>query len=517
MKKYSFAFLFLIIINLITFTLPAVAQTGMRLNIIPDGLGFSNQLEYSYNVDLEREVLENWLNMDYIKGVFSAGLRFDIFQPNDPDPSISRGKEKQAKIDFIYFGAGIGNMKESLDLVVGNYYALVGRGMIIKSYEDRNIRIDNNLLGLKVVGRYKGFIITALSGMPENSQAERKDILHLADLEYRYIKWLKIGGTYASNLPPVDGLARTDMAALRLIPSFWNIDMYAEYGIKMNSDIEKSKFNNSESLIGKGFYGNLNFYLGPISLLGEYKYYDNFSFTTNDGTVNYNTPPSVRLEYAYMLPNRHPSPLDVNNEEGYQMAAGYSIDSETYLNAAYTMTKSLSADSYFQRINDFNVSVSTQLKEFYFQAQHDWSSSLTTIAAFSYNEELATNTKNITPIIEAKYYFENINTIKAVFEHQHSTNKTTDEQHYTDVLSLEYLRSPNFSVALVAELETKEPETGHIVRKFFGFIQAGYKIGNHTDLSILAGTRQAGNICIGGVCRFEPEFRGVEVKVLTSL
>jgi hypothetical protein len=247
----------------------------------------------------------------------------------------------------------------------------------------------------------------------------------------------------------------------------------------MNANIKKNAFNDSESIIGQGFYGNLNMYFGSLSLLGEYKYYDNYSFTTEDKTVNYNQPPSVRLEYTYMLPNRHPSPLDPNNEQGYQIAVGYSLDPETYLNTAYTITKTLPEDSYFQRINGTNNSVETQLKEFYVQAQRDWSSSFTTIAAFVFNEELTSNTKNITPILELEYYFKNINTIKVIFEHQHSTNRTTNEQHYTDVLLLEYLRSPRFNVALVAELETREPEAGNIVRKFWGFVQVGYKLGYH--------------------------------------
>jgi len=516
MNKSSYT-LSLLIIIIIVFSSSMFAQTGMRLNIMPEGLGFSNQLEYSYDVDLKREILENWLNLDYSKGIFSAGLRYSIFQPNDPDPSISRGKEKYAEIDFIYFDAAIGNRMEGLDILVGNYYALVGRGMLLKSFEDRSIRIDNNLLGLKVIGKYEGFILTALSGMPENSQAERKDILHLADIEYRNLKWLKLGGTYASNLPPVDDIARTDMASLRALPSFWNIDIYTEYGVKMNADVQENAFNNSESIIGQGFYGNLNLYFGSLSLLGEFKHYDNFAFTTLDGTVFYNLPPSVRLEYTYMLPNRHPSPLDPNNEQGYQVAAAYSLDDETYFNTAYTITKTLPEGSYFQRINETNNPVQTQLKEFYFQGQRDWSSSLTTIAAFAFNEELTSNTQNITPILELRYYFKDINTIKVIFEHQHSTNRVTDEQHYSDVLLLEYLRSPLFNVALVAELETREPEAGNIVRKFWGFVQVGYQLGYHTNISLLAGTRQAGNICIGGVCRFEPEFRGIELKMLTTL
>ncbi|MCZ6702665.1 MAG: hypothetical protein O6940_06445 [Ignavibacteria bacterium] len=164
------------------------------------------------------------------------------------------------------------------------------------------------------------------------------------------------------------------------------------------------------------------------------------------------------MNIPIILPNRHPSPLDPNNEQGFQIAAGYSVNSQIYLNSAYTLTETLPSDSYIQRINDTDLPVLTQLKEFYLQGQRDWNSEFTTVAAFSYNEELVTNTKNITPIAELKYYFEEINTLKLLIEHQNSTNKVTSEQYYSDVLVLEYLRSPNFSVALVAEMETREPE-----------------------------------------------------------
>ena len=502
---------------LLIFSSNSIAQSESSWSIWPEGLGFSNQLEYSYNVDTKQEILENWLNLDYSKGIFSAGLRFEVFQPNDPDPSISRGKNTYADIAYKYFRADIGSGDEGLDIQAGNYYTLFGRGMVLKSYEDRNIRVDNNLLGLKMVGKYGGFVLTGLTGLPENTNAERKEIFHAADLEFRGWKHLRAGVTYASNDPDINSVAKTSMGAVRLAPSFWNIDIYTEYSVLQNNDIEQNAFNGDEWKIGEGFYGNLNFYFGSFSLLGEYKYYDNISFTSNDGTVSYNTPPAVRLEYTYILLNRHPSPINPDNEKGYQLAAAYNLDDYTYFNAAYTETKTLSSGSYYQRIEKTDLNPTIQLREIYLNAQRDWTSSITTIAALAYNEELTTNTKNLTPILENLFYFDGVNTIKVIFEHQHSTARSTDEQYYTDVLSLEYLRSPKFNIALVAELETREPNKDQVVRKFWSFVQVGYKIAQHTDISVLVGTRQAGNICIGGVCRYEPAFQGIELKVLTRL
>ena len=505
------------ILLIIVLSTKVFSQTDNRWFLLPDGLGFSNQLEYSYDTDTNNEIFENWLNLDYNKNIFSAGIRFEVFQPNDPDPSISRGKVKYADIAYKYIGVDIGDVEEGLNITVGNFYKLFGRGLILKSYEDRNIRIDNNLIGVKVDANYEGFTLTALSGSAANSNNLREDILHAVDLQYGKFDLVKLGTTFASNLPSIEGAARTTLASFRIQPSYWNFDGYAEYGVKSNKDVQSQVFHDDEWKIGEAFYGSLNFYYDVFSIVGEYKYYDNYAFTSNDGTIFYNTAPSLRKEYTYQLLNRHPSPLDQSNEEGYAVEMNFNISDETSLIANYGITNTLPTSSYYQRVNNLSLPIATQLEEIYLQASHNWSESLTSILAFGYNEELSTNTKNFTPILENKFYFDDINTIKLVLEHQQTENLTTDEKYYDDIINIEYLRSPNFSVAVVAELQTKEPQEGNVVRKFWSFIQFGYKLGNHSDLSLLLGTRQAGNICIGGICRYEPAFQGVELKILTRL
>lgn len=504
------------IILLILISTTRIHSQNNWLNL-PDGLSLSNQLEYSYNVDDKIEIFENWLTMDYSKNIFSAGLRFEAFQPNDPDPSVSRGKVKYADIAYKYFSVDIGDVEQGLNITVGNFYKLFGRGMILKSYEDRNIRIDNNLLGIKAEANYFGFSIAALTGSAANSNNERKDILHAIDLQYNNFDLVKLGVSFASNLPATEGAARTTLTSFRLQPSYWNFDGYAEYGFKNNKDVQKNNFNNKESKIGEALYTSLNFYYDAFSIVGEYKYYDNFAFTSEDGTIFYNTSPSLRKEYTYQLLNRHPSPLDQSNEQGFTFEANYNLSDETSLTANYGITQTLSKNSYHQRVNNLSLPIATQLKEVYAQLNHTWNDWFTSIAAFGYNEELSSNTKNITPILENKFYFDEINTIKIVIEHQQTENLTTDEMYYNDVLALEYLRSPSFNVSLVTEMQTKEPKKDHVIRKLWSFIQFGYKLSNHTDLSLLIGSRQAGNICIGGVCRYEPEFQGVEFKMLTRL
>jgi hypothetical protein len=484
-------------------------------DFLPEYLGFSNQLEYSNDISRKLEIFEDWLNVDYHKGIFGAGIRFETFQPNDPNPSISRGKNRYADIAYKYIKASIGDAEKGGEITVGNFYTLFGRGLVLKSYEERNIRVDNNLLGVKLAAKYAGFNLIALTGAAANADNERKDILHAVDLEYRIIKGLNLGGSFVSDLPGDGSAPPTMLSSIRMIPSIWNFGLYVEYGVKMNEDVKKSSFNNNVWKVGEAYYGSLNFCYNALALTGEYKYYDNFAFTSQDGTIIYNTPPSVRKDYTYSLLNRHPSVLNQSDEQGFQVDVNYNPSDETYFSGNYGETRTLSSGSYYKRILDDGSASRIQSREIYAQVYRDWSNNWTTIAAFGYNEERDTDTKNLTPILENKFYFDDINTIMFTIEHQQTEVNTTAEQYYDDALTVEYLRSPNFSVSLVSEMQTREPEAGRKIRRFWNFIQFGYNIGNHTNVSLLFGTRQAGNICVGGVCRYEPEFRGIELRMFT--
>lgn len=484
---------------------------------LPNGLGFASQSKYSYDIKDKTEIFENWINLDYYNGIFSTGFRMEVFQPNEPDPSISRGKEYYADIAFKYLSIDLTNFDYGVKLTAGNFYELFGRGMILKSYEDRNIRVDNNLLGIKINAHYDDFYLTALSGSAANSKNLHQDILHAVDFSYLGLNNLKTGLSYAVNIAKDKSISKTSLTSLRIEPSVWDVDFYFEFGVKQNQSIKNLFLSKDEKIIGKGFYGNSNFYFEPFSISAEYKLYDNFAFTSSDQTISYNTPPALRKEYGYLLLNRHPSPLNANNEEGFLVELNYTLNDKINFLANFGLTNSLNENSYYQRVNGLKIPSQLQFKEFYFQAYTNWSDFINSTLALGYSEEASSKTKNLTPIVETKFYLDEINTFKIIFEHQHTTNTQTDEKYFSDVLSLEYLRSPGFNIVLLTEMQTKEKESGNLVRKFWSFVQFGYQISNQIDLKLLIGSRQAGNICIGGVCRFEPEFRGVEISMLTRL
>lgn len=504
----------LLVLFLPVFVLAQESDPGLRL---PEGLSIGNELKYSFDVETKTEILENWLNLDYQYSAFSAGMRYEIFQPNDPNPSIYRSKKRFGDIGFRYVSAALGDANKGGDITVGNFYSLFGRGMVIKIYEDRNLRVDNNLSGVKFQGWYHNLFVRAFSGSAENVIGERNEILHSADVEYRGIKFLQMGVTYASNLPESPALARTGMAAIRLKPQFDNFDLYTEFSIKHNDDLRNSPVLNNDRIAGKGFYSSFSFYNDIFSMTAEYKLYDNMVFGSSDGTIIYNTPPGVRKDFSFSLLNRHPVPLDANNEEGYHVDVLVPYGEFNTLNIAYSRTTSLSPNSYYKRLLGSKVASSESFEEIYASTQFDITERGNLLPAFGYMEENVTKTISVTPILQYIHRLSDFYSARVSLEHQFVKNRGSGEKYYTDLLTLEFHRSPDIRISLVTEMETKEPSSGNVVRKFWNFAQFAYRVNENLRFSILAGSRQAGNICIGGVCRFEPEFRGVELRMFTTL
>lgn len=94
----------------------------------------------------------------YTNGDFSAGLRFEMYQ----NPLLG--------FDAQYEGQGIANYfvaynGKHLSVTAGNFYEQFGSGMILRTYEDRYLGLDNSLLGINVQIRpVDGITLKALAG-----------------------------------------------------------------------------------------------------------------------------------------------------------------------------------------------------------------------------------------------------------------------------------------------------------------------------------------------------------------
>jgi hypothetical protein len=445
-------------------------------------ISVSNQMEYSSWQDYNREVLENWLDVSCQQDAFAFGLRHEINQPPDPFIYPADSLVEQEAITFKY----VEIYHENLTLTVGNYYAMFGRGMTLRTYENRNLRVDNNLEGVKANYYADNFEVTALGGRMRDKYNRRDDRLYGIDGEVRPWDGISFGGSFLRSQRADEDF--TDMRAIRADINLEDFSLYAEAA--KPSRVEDWSL-----------YVAASYFFDRFSLLAEYKDYNRLGFYNRYGT-EYNAPPALTREHSYTLLNRHPHALNTNDEVGYQLEGTAEITDELslLLNYSYTEThdKQRLFEEYFGKLNFLGID------DWHFEGGLGW------------NFDFTTRTENITPLLMGEYTWGGVNEIHAEIQHQHITS-TYDKSEYDDELFvLEYTRSPFLGLALVAEISNRDQLPAYQDEDnswIYGEITYTF-LGNQ-QISVLYGKRQAGFVCAGGVCRYEPEFNGVEVKFIS--
>ncbi|MEL7148476.1 MAG: DUF6029 family protein, partial [Bacteroidota bacterium] len=127
--------------------------------------GFQSESQYYVDDELinttspsEKIGSNNYFKLDYVYGEFSVGVRYEAYLP----PMLGYPE--------LLEGEGIVNRYASykndfLKLTVGNFYEQFGSGLILRSYEERLLGIDNSIDGVNVkLMPTNGVDITFLAG-----------------------------------------------------------------------------------------------------------------------------------------------------------------------------------------------------------------------------------------------------------------------------------------------------------------------------------------------------------------
>ena len=108
---------------------------------------------------------------------------------------------------------------------------------------------------------------------------------------------------------------------------------------------------------------------------------------------------------------------------------------------------------------------------------------------------------------------DDINTLRGELQGQHTEEHGEYDDH---MLTVEYTRAPGLSLSFVGERTNKsdlQKLPGEASRWFFA--QLDVQLTENHDATLFLGSRQGGFICTGGRCRWEPEFEGVELKLMS--
>ena len=457
-------------------------------------LSVSNQLEYSLEKGTQDEILEDWFDLRYQTEPFSFGTRFEAFQPSErkdiPPDSTFEG------FPFRYLEF----RRDGILVTAGNFYDIFGRGVAFRSYENRDIRIDNSLDGVRVDVNKDIFDFKFLTGKMLSKHVSgipqaRRGLLHAANLEARLadrfhmgpFQHLIVGTSLIRQTLP--GSVRREIATGRVELGVDRIFFYGEYGDKIDRP-------------GNAVYLGTNLDLFGVGLTLEYKRYDRFALRTPDNTIDYNNPPALTREHSYTLLSRNAWSMNVDDEKGFQVEATYTPITMNAFLLNFSQTKDLDGG--------------LQFEEFYGEwtrYQGDW---LYTAVAFA--SQINLDVRSVMPVLELEFYLDERNSIRTELEHQHQKGSFIGEFD-VDLLIAEYSRSPGWTLSLIGERNNMSDLQRAIEdlpdRGIFLAGQATVHLSESHDLMVFYGSRQKGKVCVGGVCRTEPEFEGLEVKLFS--
>lgn len=451
-----------------------------------EAVNATNKFEYSYSTESEKEIMENWLDVSYQFGGFRTGLML-----NSQAPSEENNRGNEVKHRFFEF--------DSADFSVraGHFHGLFGRGLVFNSYEDRTIRIDTRLDGVIATGRKGPYTATVFSGSPSVRELDIRG----ADLEVNVWDDLFLGGsalTYRSDNGP-SGLTevfREWVWSLRARHNFGFGDLYFERGQKTGYDFDRLT---DEADEGQAIYANLNLYQGPLSVSWEHMHYKRFAVVAAaDGKTTLNRPPSLAREFAWTMLNRSPHDMDANDEKGNNLDVIFS-DGGWTLVASGAQLKNLDDETAYELA--FGSIQKSKIGPF------------RPTVGFAYQDNKGLHQ---TIVGELSWMIDDSRTLTLQAEHQHvrlGGGHGYDLGAYdVEWFKLEYELAPKWAFAGIFETNNKYDEQRSSTEDEGPFPsgQITYTLDDGGNLNLWFGSRQAGYVCSGGVCKYEPAFEGLE-------
>lgn len=477
---------------------------------------------------------------------FSAGIRYEAYQP----PIMG--------YDSQYEGQGIAyrfmSYTDSLySITLGNYYEQFGSGLILRSYEDKNLGIDNSIDGFRLFIRPTvGVSIKGIIGRQRNYWDWSPGIVRGVDAELNLFdafrkpanSTLLMGVSFVSRYQedndPIYKLPENVAAfAGRLSYYQGTFQVSGEYAYKVN---DPSTANNiiykegqalvlSSSISGKG-----------LGFLLSAKWIDNLDFrsargaTGNALTMSY--VPASFLQHTYNLPAMYPYASQPLGEASINGEISYRIPKETILGGKYgtnIMISMAMANSIKKGvINDTTaigesgtlgyktafLSIGDQkyFRDFTVEISRKFSRKLKSVLGFTdlfYNKSFIEGHPGEDDVYawviygDISYRISESNNLRMELQHL----QTKQDRGSWAMMLIEYTIAPKWFVSVTDQYNYGNDSKDR--RIHYLNLSLGYTKQSHR-LNISWGRQREGVICTGGVCRKVPSSNGFGLTYSTT-
>jgi len=489
-------------------------------------------------------ILNNaYLNINYTKGDFSAGLRYESYL--------------NALLDFDdeYKGNGImfryaTYTIDGLEVTAGNYYEQIGSGLIFRSYENKGLGQDNAMDGVRLKYRplkgvyLKGFIgksrtyFTYSDGIIRGADAEINvnEALNL-ESKTRIIIGQGLVSRFQADINPKFKLPQNVAAystRLNIINGGWNYS--GEYAIKLNDPIGSLTVEGNNYANGNALMSSLTYSQRGFGIVAEMHRVDHMEFRSERAQekqyiINYI--PTLTKQHTYTLLALYPCATQPEGEFGTQVDVFYKMKKGSLLGGKYGTKISFN----FSSINALNGG----------------------------NSFLNDNSKHTPMFISIKgeeLYFRDLNLeiYKKINKKIKATGILAKQSYNKDVLEGKTTYGTVESTIAIADISYKIKK-GHTIRielqelladggdgswsmglveytvspHWFFAVQDMYNWGNHdlekqlhyvnincgflsgsNRFAIGYGKKRAGIFCVGGVCKEVPSSNGFSLTISSS-
>lgn len=514
--------------------------------------------EIGFDAPEDRFRSNNYLQLNYALGKFTAGVQYEAYLPTVL-LGYSDTWENQNGIGTYYL-----NFKnETLDITGGYFYEQFGSGLILRTWEDRQLGINNALKGLRVKFTPINEVqLTGIYGQIRNGFDVSEGVMQgidanvdLSSLLKVNVVDLKLGASYVGryqNNGSNDSIPSTVNAyGGRLDFVVKNFYGGIEAITKDPDVIVTEEVVSSPQLFdGTALQVNLGYAQKGLGINSTFRRLENFSFYAdryaegnvyNEQIVNY--VPALTKQHDYLLSNIYvynaqPRLLFSEAEKkragevGGQVDVFYSFPKESVLGKVGT--KLAGNFSYWAGLDaTFNSEDQTYEAKFigdgprYFrdlniEVKNRWSSKWSSVATF---QDVIID-KGVTEggplgeqgdiraqiaVVEGTRKFEGGKALRMELQHLwiDKSRKNVDDKNWAAGV-LEYSFNPSFTL-YAADAWNYEGE-GEIHYYSFG----GSYTKGPARFALNYGRQRGGLICVGGVCRFVPTNTGLTANLVVT-
>lgn len=493
----------------------------------------------------------NYLKLDYSFSNFHVGIQFESYAPQAL-LNYSESFDKEFGIATYY--AQYKN--EKINVLAGYFYEQFGSGLIYRSWEDRQLGLNNALRGGKVIYTPTNFLsFTGIYGEQRigfdisNGQIfgfnSEIDLATIFDSKNQ----LTLGFSYIGRSEDFENLESeidktTHLFSGRL--NYANNNFYSNFEYIFKSKdalVEQGFIFPNKGFTGNALLWNFGYSQKGLGIDATFRRLENMSFYSersasgnldNELLVNY--VPALTKQHDYSLTNIYvyqaqPQlsffPLKKAGEIGFQIDLFYNIKKETFFGGKYGTKIALNFSNWHGINADFDAVDRTYDSDFlsfgdkYFtdyniEIRKKWSKKWFSIFSYlnvfyskKYIEEKIGNVNANIFIAETTFRFLKNKSTRLVLEHL-STND--DQKDWASGL-VELNLSPNFSL-FASDMynygNNRDIEKIH----YYNFGTSYSK--NRTRVALGYGRQRGGLVCIGGVCRFVEASTGLTVNLSTS-